>query len=99
MFFYARNKPKFIKNNFDDIEVIDGLKIRIYTDNSQYHLNCLNNEDYPQIVLEESNNPITIKSDILKLDRFIHKVVSDYNISNYEYKKVSESKLEDTEEL
>ena len=49
-----------------NIEVIDGLKIRIYTDNSQYNLNCLNTEDYPQIILEDSNNPIVIKSDILK---------------------------------
>ena len=49
-----------------NIEVIDGLKIRIYTDNSQYNLNCLNTEDYPQIILEDSNNPIIIKSDILK---------------------------------
>ena len=49
-----------------NIEVIDGLKIRIYTDNSQYNLNCLNTEDYPQIILEDSQNPIKIKSDILK---------------------------------
>jgi len=49
-----------------NIEVIDGLKIRIYTDNSQYNLNCLNNEDYPQIILEESNNPIKIKGDVIK---------------------------------
>ena len=49
-----------------NIEVIDGLKIRIYTDNSQYNLNCLNTEDYPQIILEDSTNPIVIKSDILK---------------------------------
>ena len=49
-----------------NIEVIDGLKIRIFTETSQYNLNCLNSEDYPQIVLEESNNPITIKGDILK---------------------------------
>lgn len=42
---------------------------------------------------------IVRKSDILKLDRFIHKIVSDYNISNYEFKKISESKLEDNEEL
>lgn len=42
---------------------------------------------------------IVRKSDILKLDRFIHKVVSDYSISNYEFKKISESKLEDNEEL
>ena len=39
------------------------------------------------------------KSDLLKLDKFIHKVVADYNISNYEFKKISESKLEDNEEL
>lgn len=49
-----------------NIEVVDGLKIRIYTDNSQYNLNCLNTEDYPQIVLEESKNPITINSEIIK---------------------------------
>jgi len=49
-----------------NIEVIDGLKIRIFTDSSQYNLNCLNNEDYPQIVLEESTNPIKIKGDLLK---------------------------------
>ena len=39
------------------------------------------------------------KSDILKLDRFIHKVVSDNKVNNYEFKKISESKLEDNEEL
>ena len=49
-----------------NIEVVDGLKIRIYTDNSQYNLNCLNTEDYPQIALEESKNPITINSEIIK---------------------------------
>jgi len=49
-----------------NIEVIDGLKIRIYTETSQYNLNCLNSADYPQIILEESNNPIYLKSDILK---------------------------------
>ena len=42
---------------------------------------------------------IVRKSDILKLDKFIHKVVSDYNISNYEFKKISETKLEDNDEL
>lgn len=42
---------------------------------------------------------IVRKVDILKLDRFIHKVVTDYSISSYEMKKISESKLEDTEEL
>ena len=49
-----------------NIEVVDGLKIRIYTDNSQYNLNCLNTMDYPQIILEESNNTVIIQSDLLK---------------------------------
>lgn len=40
------------------------------------------------------------KSDLLKLDKFIHKVVADFNISNYEFKKISKSKLdEDNDEL
>lgn len=39
------------------------------------------------------------KSDVLKLDKFINKLVMDYDISNYEVKKISESKLEDSEEL
>ena len=42
---------------------------------------------------------IVRKVDILKLDKFINKVVLDYSISNYEIKKISESKLEDNEEL
>lgn len=42
---------------------------------------------------------IVRKADILKLDKFINKVVLDYSISNYEIKKISESKLEDNEEL
>ena len=42
---------------------------------------------------------IVRKVDVLKLDKFINKVVTDFSISNYEIKKISESKLEDTEEL
>ena len=44
-------------------------------------------------------NVIVRKSDILKLDKFIHKVVSEHNIKNYEFKKVAESKIEDSEEM
>ena len=39
------------------------------------------------------------KSDLLKLDKFVHKVVSDFKINNYEFKKVAESKIEDNDEL
>lgn len=49
-----------------NFEVIDGLKIKIYTDNNQYNLNCLDINDYPDVLLEESKEPITIKGDIFK---------------------------------
>lgn len=43
---------------------------------------------------------ITIrKSDIIKLDKFINKMVSDHKIKNYEFKKIAESKVEDNEEM
>ncbi len=49
-----------------NFEVIDGLKIKIYTDNNQYNLNCLDPKEYPTLKLEESKTPLTIKSDIFK---------------------------------
>lgn len=39
------------------------------------------------------------KSDLLRFDKFIDKIVSEYKITNYEVKKISESKLDDSEEL
>jgi hypothetical protein len=44
-------------------------------------------------------NVMVRKSDIIKLDKFINKVVTDFKINSYEIKKISESKLEDNEEL
>ena len=42
---------------------------------------------------------IVRKSDLLKLDKFINKIVGEYDIVNYGFKKISESKLESNEEL
>ena len=39
------------------------------------------------------------KSDLLKFDRLVDKVVKEYDITNYSVKKISESKLDDNEEL
>ncbi len=58
----VRKMPSDIIN----FEVIDGLKVRIYTDNNQYNLNCLDINDYPDVKLEESKEPITIKGDLFK---------------------------------
>ena len=79
------------------INKIDKVREFVVTfiDKSDY----LDTESYAvekgKIVLEI----IVKKADILKMDKFIHKVVTDFSITNYEIKKVSESKLEDNEEL
>ena len=44
-----------------NFELMDGLKIKISSDNSQYDLNCLDPKEYPSLKLEESNNPIVVK--------------------------------------
>ena len=44
-----------------NFELMDGLKIKISSDNSQYDLNCLDPKEYPSLKLEESSNPIVIK--------------------------------------
>lgn len=58
----VRKMPSEIIN----FEVIDGLKIKIYTDNNQYNLNCLDINDYPDVKLDESKEPIYIKGDEFK---------------------------------
>ena len=47
-------------------ELMDGLKIKISSDNSQYDLNCLDPKEYPSLKLEESDSPIIIKGNTFK---------------------------------
>lgn len=47
-------------------EMIDNLKIKIYSDFNQYNLNCLDPNDYPAIKLISHKDPIIIKANILK---------------------------------
>ncbi len=49
-----------------NFEVIDDLKIMIYTEYSKYNLNCLNSLDYPQIDIETKNEYINLKATDLK---------------------------------
>ncbi len=44
----------------------DTNKIKIYTDNNEYNLNCYDINDYPHINLEESKEPIEIPAATLK---------------------------------
>ena len=49
-----------------NFEVVDSLKIKIYTDNNQYNLNCLDPKEYPNAKLEVHKKPLYIKSGMLK---------------------------------
>lgn len=55
-----------LPNTDINIEVIDGLKIIISTENTVYNLNCLDTEDYPNISLDEVEKPLVINSLLLK---------------------------------
>lgn len=57
---------KKLPSDIVNFEVIDSLKILIYTETSQYNLNCLNSVDYPQIELNDNTHHIELKSGILK---------------------------------
>ena len=57
-----RKMPSDIVN----FELIEGLKIRIYTEGSQYDLNCLDAKEYPNLKLEETKNPLVINSGLFK---------------------------------
>lgn len=56
-----------------NFEVVDGLKIKIFTENSQYSLNCMEASEYPTIKIEESKDPIIINSN--KLKNIIHQTI------------------------
>ena len=63
-----------------NFEVIDGLKIKIFTENNQYNLNCLDPKEYPTLKLEESKTPLKLRSDVFK--NIINQTV--FAISNQE---------------
>ncbi len=48
------------------LESSDNTKIKIYTDNNEYNLNCYEISDYPQINIDESKEPIVLKDELLK---------------------------------
>ncbi len=47
-------------------EAVDSSKIKIYTENNEYNLNCYDIEDYPHMSIDESKEPIKIKAETLK---------------------------------
>ena len=55
-----------LRDEYINIEVIDELKILIYTENSEFNLNGISETEYPNIGLEESKKKIDIKVGTLK---------------------------------
>ena len=55
-----------LPDEFINIEVIDELKILIYTKNSEFNLNGISESEYPSISLEESKKKIDINSKLFK---------------------------------
>lgn len=57
---YILDIVRKLPDEFINIEVIDELKITIYTDNSEFNLNGINKSEYPAISLDLSKNPLTL---------------------------------------
>ena len=49
-----------------NIEVIDDLKILVYTENSEFNLNGISDSEYPNISLEESKKKVEMSAATLK---------------------------------
>lgn len=63
---YVLDIVRKLPDEFINIEVIDELKILIYTKNSEFNLNGISESEYPSISLEESKKKIDINSKLFK---------------------------------
>ena len=63
---YILDIVRKLQDEFIHIEVIDELKILIYTENSEFNLNGISEKEYPNISLEESKKKIEIPVSTLK---------------------------------
>ena len=63
---YILDIVRKLDEEYINIEVIDDLKILIYTDRSEYNLNGIDKDEYPNISLEENKKNINISAGVLK---------------------------------
>ena len=61
---YILDIVRKLPDQYINVEVIDELKILIYTENSEFNLNGISEEEYPNINLEESKKKIVINNNI-----------------------------------
>lgn len=53
-------------DGYINVEVVDELKILIYTNNSEFNLNGISESEYPNVGLEESKKKIEINAGVLR---------------------------------
>ncbi len=63
---YILDIVRKLPDKYINIEVIDELKILIYTENSEFNLNGISESEYPNIGLEESKKKVHIKATVFK---------------------------------
>ena len=63
---YILDIVRKLPDEYINLEVIDELKILIYTENREFNLNGISESEYPHIGLEESKKKIFIQSGVLK---------------------------------
>jgi len=57
---------KKLPNTDITIEVMDGHKMIVSTDNTEFNLNGINSNEFPNLDLEETNEPIILKTNLFK---------------------------------
>ena len=63
---YILDIVRKLPDQYINVEVIDELKILIYTENSEFNLNGISESEYPNIGLEESKKKISINAGVFK---------------------------------
>ncbi len=63
---YILDIVRKLPNKYINIEVVDELKILIYTENSEFNLNGISESEYPTIELVESKNHIELSPEVIK---------------------------------
>ena len=63
---YILDIVRKLPDKYINIEVVDELKILIYTENSEFNLKGISEEEYPNINLDESKTQTLIKNSVFK---------------------------------
>ncbi len=63
---YILDIVRKLPDKYINIEVFDELKILIYTENSEFNLNGIDEDEYPNINLDESKKKIEINNKVFK---------------------------------